>query len=164
MFASRLIPALRAPLRQAALRRGYADVADGKLALSLVLPHQSIYSSSGVYSVNIPASSGDMNIYANHVPVVEALNPGVIEVIEDSGSQGKKWFISAGFATVHANNSLTINAVEAYPLDKISPENVRAGLADAQRVLSSNAPDAEKEEANIEIEVYQSLQHALSQK
>lgn len=30
--------------------------------------------------------------------------------------------VSAGFATVHANNSLTINAVEAYPLDKFSLE------------------------------------------
>jgi hypothetical protein len=38
-----------------------------------------------------------MNIYANHVPVVEALNPGVIEVIEDSGSQGKKWFSESSF-------------------------------------------------------------------
>lgn len=30
--------------------------------------------------------------------------------------------VSAGFATVHGNNSLTINAVEAYPLDKFSLE------------------------------------------
>lgn len=30
--------------------------------------------------------------------------------------------VSAGFATVHGNNSLTINAVEAYPLDKFSAE------------------------------------------
>jgi F-type H+-transporting ATPase subunit delta len=31
-----------------------------------------------------------MGILANHVPAIEALRPGVIEVIEDSGS--KKWF------------------------------------------------------------------------
>lgn len=30
--------------------------------------------------------------------------------------------VSAGFATVHGNNTLTINAVEAYPLDKFSAE------------------------------------------
>ena len=30
--------------------------------------------------------------------------------------------VSAGFATVHGNNALTINAVEAYSLDKFSPE------------------------------------------
>jgi hypothetical protein len=42
MSAIRLTSSLRAATRQAALvsRRGYADVADGKLKLSLVLPHQ----------------------------------------------------------------------------------------------------------------------------
>lgn len=30
--------------------------------------------------------------------------------------------VSAGFATVHGNNTLTINAVEAYPLDKFTTE------------------------------------------
>lgn len=34
--------------------------------------------------------------------------------------------VSAGFATVHGNNSLTINAVEAYELDKFSLEVSRA--------------------------------------
>jgi F-type H+-transporting ATPase subunit delta len=82
-----------------------------------------------------------MGILANHVPVVEALRPGVVEVIEDNGATGKKWFggclfipspagvadeggisVSAGFATVHGNNSLTINAVEAYQLDKFSTD------------------------------------------
>lgn len=33
-----------------------------------------------------------MGILANHVPSVEALRPGVIEVIEENGQQGKKWF------------------------------------------------------------------------
>jgi hypothetical protein len=33
-----------------------------------------------------------MGILANHVPSVEALKAGVVEVIEDAGSQSKKWF------------------------------------------------------------------------
>ena len=53
---------------------------------------QSLYSSSGVTQVNIPAASGDMGILANHVPSVEALRAGVVEVIEEAGGQGKKWF------------------------------------------------------------------------
>ncbi|KIR25180.1 F-type H+-transporting ATPase subunit delta [Cryptococcus deuterogattii 99/473] len=103
-----------------------------------------------------------MGVLANHVPSVEALRPGVIEVIEENGQQGKKWFVSAGFATVHGNNSLTINAVEAYPLDKFSLENIKSGLADANRVLGSNAPESEKAVARIEVDVYEGLQAALS--
>ncbi|WVQ77928.1 hypothetical protein IAT38_000008 [Cryptococcus sp. DSM 104549] len=168
MFAARFAPAVRALPRQASAvrlaRRGYAEAAanDGKLQLSLVLPHQSLYSSAGVLQVNIPAATGDMGILANHVPSVEALRAGVVEVIEENGQAGKKWFVSAGFATVHQNNTLTINAVEAYPLDKFSPENIRAALADANRVLGSSAPEAEKAEARIEVEVFEGLQAALA--
>lgn len=33
-----------------------------------------------------------MGILANHVPSVEALKAGIVEVIEDAGAQSKKWF------------------------------------------------------------------------
>ncbi|QRV94073.1 ATP synthase subunit delta, mitochondrial [Ceratobasidium sp. AG-Ba] len=113
----------RSAVRQTALvqRRGYADAASDTLKLSLVLPHQSIFTSANVVQVNIAAESGDMGILANHVPTVEPLRPGIVEIIE-TGSGSKKWFVSSGFATVHPNNSLTINAIEAAPLEDISAE------------------------------------------
>ncbi|BEI93095.1 uncharacterized protein CcaverHIS019_0507230 [Cutaneotrichosporon cavernicola] len=163
MSALRLTSSLRVASRvqAATLRRGYAAAADDKLKLSLVLPHQALFSAEGVTQVNIPAATGDMGILANHVPAIEALRPGVVEVIEDGGKSGK-WFVSTGFATMHGNNSLTINAVEAYPLENFSIENVRAGLAEANKVLGSSAPEAEKAEATIEVEVFEALQAALS--
>ncbi|CAE7226087.1 unnamed protein product [Rhizoctonia solani] len=124
-------------------RRGYADAASDTLKLSLVLPHQSIFTSANVVQVNIAAESGDM------------------EVIE-TGSGSKKWFVSSGFATVHPNNTLTINAIEAAPLEDISPEAVRANLAEALRVVGGSASDAEKAEARIEADVYEAIQQALS--
>ena len=53
---------------------------------------QAIYKSQDVAQVNIAATSGDMGILANHVPSIESLKPGVLEVIESSGGQSKKWF------------------------------------------------------------------------
>ena len=50
----------------------------------------------------------------------------------------------------------------ACPLITIAQQNVRAALADANKVLSSSAPDAEKEEARIEVEVFEGLQAALA--
>lgn len=41
--------------------------------------------------VNIAAATGDMGILANHVPSIEALRPGVVEVI-DSTNSSQKWF------------------------------------------------------------------------
>ena len=52
--------------------------------------HQSMYKSTDVVQVNIPAESGEMGILANHVPSIEQLKPGLIEVIEESG--GSKQF------------------------------------------------------------------------
>jgi F-type H+-transporting ATPase subunit delta len=90
--------------------------------------------------VNIAASTGDMGILASHVPSVEPLRPGVLEVIESTG-QSSKWFglysipsfprnitllmkalitVSGGFAIVHPGSILTINAVEAASLDSFS--------------------------------------------
>jgi F-type H+-transporting ATPase subunit delta len=37
--------------------------------------------------VNIPAESGDMGILSNHVPSIEPLRPGVVEIIESNGTQ-----------------------------------------------------------------------------
>lgn len=40
--------------------------------------------------VNIAAESGEMGVLANHVPSIEQLKPGLIEIIEESG--GSKQF------------------------------------------------------------------------
>ncbi|KEI39555.1 uncharacterized protein L969DRAFT_87505 [Mixia osmundae IAM 14324] len=147
--------------RQPLLRRGYAEAASDKLRLSLVLPHEVIFESQEVLQVNLAAQSGDMGILANHVPSIESLKPGVVEVIEQNGQEAKKWFVSGGFANIHPSNLLTINAVEAYPLDQFSAEAIRSGLSEAQKVASGNGSAEEKAEANAEIEVFEALQSAL---
>lgn len=77
---------------------------------------------------------------SKHEPVIEELRPGVVEVKTLDG-QSKKWFgmflfysegdhvaegisftVSGGFATMHPQNELTINVVEAAPLEDFSPE------------------------------------------
>lgn len=52
---------------------------------------------SGHYSVqvNLPAESGEMGVLANHVPSIEQLRPGLIEVIEEAG--GSKQFFRMVF-------------------------------------------------------------------
>ncbi|KAF8556399.1 epsilon subunit of F1F0-ATP synthase N-terminal domain-containing protein [Imleria badia] len=164
MSALRLLSsaAKRAPSALSLQKRGYAEVSD-KIKLSLVLPHQAIFTSEDVVQVNIAAASGDMGILANHVPSIEPLRPGVVEVIE-SGNSSKKWFVSGGFANVHPGNKLTINVVEGAPLESFSPEAVRTNLQEVLRVAAGNGSEEDKLEARIEADVYEALQHALSSK
>ncbi|KAI0254133.1 epsilon subunit of F1F0-ATP synthase N-terminal domain-containing protein [Lactifluus subvellereus] len=149
--------ARRAPHSSILGRRGYAEATD-KIKLSLA-----IFTSTDVVQVNLSAATGDMGILANHVPSIEPLRPGLVEVIEGAGSS-KKWFVSGGFATVHPNNKLTVNAIEAAPLESFSSEAIRANLQEAQKVLSGNGSEEDKAEARIEADVYEALQHALGTK
>lgn len=78
------------PAAMTLARRGYAEAVSDKLKLSFILPHAAIYDSQEVTQVNISGSTGEMGILASHVPSVEELKPGVLEVVENSGT--KKWF------------------------------------------------------------------------
>ncbi|KAF2095544.1 epsilon subunit of F1F0-ATP synthase N-terminal domain-containing protein [Rhizodiscina lignyota] len=147
--------AFRAPM----LRRGYADVASDKIQLTLALPHQSVYKSTDVVQVNIPAESGEMGVLASHVPSIEQLKPGLVEVIEESGS--KQFFLSGGFAVVQPGSLLSINAVEGYPLEDFNAEAVRNQIAEAQKIASGSGSEQDIAEAKIELEVLESLQAAM---
>ncbi|GME74849.1 unnamed protein product [Ambrosiozyma monospora] len=107
--------------------------------------------------LNVPGFSGEMGILANHVPIVEQLKPGVVEVIEEAGST--KYFISGGFINVLPNSKVNITTVEAFKLEDFSAENVKTLLAEAQKNAAS-ADEAVSAEANIQIEVLESLQAA----
>jgi hypothetical protein len=56
----------------------------------LIAATQTIYKSQDVVQVNIPAESGEMGVLANHVPSIEQLKPGLVEVVEEAG--GAKQF------------------------------------------------------------------------
>ncbi|CAN8096308.1 unnamed protein product [Discula destructiva] len=148
--------AFKAPLQ----RRGYAEAVNDKIKLSLALPHEYLYKSQDVVQVNLPAESGEMGVLANHVPSIEQLKPGLIEIIEESGSS-KQFFLSGGFAVVQPNSALSINAVEAYPLEDFSADAVRAQISEAQKVASGSGSEQDIAEAKIELEVLESLQAAL---
>ncbi|MCJ1397066.1 delta subunit of the central stalk of mitochondrial F1F0 ATP synthase, atp16 [Xylographa trunciseda] len=132
-------------------RRGYADAVSDKIKLTLALPHQSIYKSTDVVQVNIPAESGEMGVLANHVPSIEQLKPGLVEIIEESGGS-KQFFLSGGFAIVQPNSQLSINAVEGFPLEDFSAEAVRSQISEAQKIASGSGSEQDIAEAKIELE------------
>ena len=72
----------------------------------------------------------------------------------ESGSlQGRVIIVSGGFAVVQPNSALSINAVEAYPLEDFSADAVRSQLAEAQKVANGSGSEQDIAEAKIELEV-----------
>ncbi len=61
--------------------------------------------------------------------------------------------MSGGFAVVQPNSQLSINAVEGFPIEDFSADNVRAQIAEAQKVANGNGSEQEIAEAKIELEV-----------
>ncbi|KAF5657559.1 ATP synthase subunit mitochondrial [Fusarium heterosporum] len=160
-FARTALRARPAAVRVPLQRRTYAEAVPDKarkrpIKLSLALPHQSIYKSQDVVQVNIPAESGEMGVLANHVPSIEQLKPGLVEVVEESAGS-KQFFLSGGFATVQPNSVLSINAVEGYPIEDFSAEAIRAQIAEAQKVASGSGSEQDIAEAKIELEVLETL-------
>ncbi|KAJ5139519.1 ATP synthase subunit delta [Penicillium atrosanguineum] len=136
-------------------RRGYAEAVADKIKLSLTLPHQSIYRSTDVSTS--PAASGEMGVLANHVPSIEQLKPGLVEIIEESGAT-KQFFLSGGFAVVQPDSQLSINAVEGYPLEDFSADAIRNQIAESQKIANGSGSEQDIAEAKVELEVLETLQ------
>ncbi|CAH8311914.1 unnamed protein product [Eruca vesicaria subsp. sativa] len=131
-----------------------------KLTVNFVLPYASELSGKEVDMVIIPATTGQMGVLPGHVPTIAELKPGIMSVHE--GTDIKKYFVSSGFAFLHANSVADIIAVEAVPLENIDASQVQKGLAEFTQKLAAASTDLEKAEAQIGVEVHSAMNAALS--
>lgn len=130
-----------------------------KLTVNFVLPHQFELQAKEVDMVIVPATSGQMGVLPGHVPTIAELKPGLMSVHE--GAEVKQYFVSSGFAFVHANSVTDIVCIEAVPLDRLDPDEVRKGVQEYTQKVASAKDDLEKAEAQIGLEVHSALQAAL---
>jgi F0F1-type ATP synthase epsilon subunit len=61
--------------------------------------------------------------------------------------------VSGGFAIVQPNSELSINAVEGFPLEDFSADNVRSQISEAQKIVGGSGSEQDIAEAKIELEV-----------
>ncbi len=78
--------------------------------------------------VLLPALTGDFGVMPGHVPTIAQLRPGVVTVHKTLDKDIDRYFVSSGFAFVHADSSADVCAIEAVKLDDLDPEAVRSGL------------------------------------
>lgn len=135
-----------------------------KLNFNFYMPHAIELKDEEVEMVLVPATSGDFGILPGHVPTVAQLRPGVISIHKDGDKDVKKYFVSSGFAFIHANSSAEVCAVEAVPLEQLDHSIVKQSLADYTSKLISAKDDYEKAQAQIGIEVASAMNAALEQK
>uniref|UniRef100_A0A1D1YP62 ATP synthase subunit delta', mitochondrial n=1 Tax=Anthurium amnicola TaxID=1678845 RepID=A0A1D1YP62_9ARAE len=131
-----------------------------KLTVNFVLPYQTELGNKEVDMVIVPATTGQMGVLPGHVATIAELKPGVLSVHD--GNDVTKYFVSSGFAFIHANSVTDVVAVEAVPIDRIDPSLVQKGLAEFTQKLSSATTDLERAEAQIGVDVHSSLNAAIT--
>ncbi|KGG50817.1 hypothetical protein DI09_54p90 [Mitosporidium daphniae] len=91
-----------------------SSTAESVLRLTLTSPHNTYFKATPIKQANIESTTGAMGILAAHVPTIQQLAPGLIEIfpIEASG----------GFAVMNPDSSLVISASEVWPLSAFVPE------------------------------------------
>eukprot|EP00976_Prorocentrum_cordatum_P003751 73357-Prorocentrum_minimum.AAC.6 len=133
-----------------------------KLTFNFYMPHKTIYDAEKVDMVLVPATAGDFGVLPGHVPTVAQLKPGVMSVHKDD-KDIVKYFVSSGFAFVHADSSAEVCAVEAVELDHLDPQVVKEQLAEYNNKLINAKDDYEKAAAQIGVEVTSAMNAALNQ-
>jgi F-type H+-transporting ATPase subunit delta len=132
---------------------------DNALKLTFAAPHEAFYTKQAVEMVTVPGESGVFGILPNHVPTVAKLQPGVVIVKEKEGVE-KRIFVSSGFAIISPKNELTINAIEAVPVENIDKDVARKGLDDFSNKVASATNDADRARAQIGVDVHRALASA----
>lgn len=145
------------------LKRTYASeaAAGDALKLQFALPYNTLYQNKPVKQVNLPLQSGRAGILPNHVPIAEQLSAGVVEVFENDVNQAaKKYFVSAGFASVQPDSTLNITCAEAFDLSDFDLSKVQSLKNEAEKNL--NASDkVVATDAKIQFDLFTSLENEL---
>ena len=75
--------------------------------IDIISPSKSIFSSE-LSEATIPAYEGEMGVLKDHIPFITFLRPGLIEVLQDGGTQ--KFFVEDGVVEFSENKLLILSS------------------------------------------------------
>lgn len=116
--------------------------------VSIVTPEKTAYEAD-VVSAILPGSVGYLGIWANHAPIVTALQPGVVTLREherSSSGDAKYFSVTGGFLEFSANR-LTLLCDACEPAGEIDINRAKAALERAQKRLRAHEKDVDLERA-----------------
>jgi len=125
-------------------------MADTEIRLEIVTPDSTVYSEV-VDHVVVPTANGRIDLWENHAPLIDRLNPSDIKVVKD----GKTEYLAvgAGFVEVYAKK-VSIITDQAILVDEDNHEEIEAAINRAELALD------EGRESNIDEAQLQLLEAA----
>jgi len=129
------------------------------LHFEFVSPERVLFSGD-VDQVDLPGAEGDMGILAGHAPLVTALRPGIVTII--NGSTREPVVVVGGFAEV-SPAGLTILADRAMPRADFDTAVLASEIKDAEEDVADTADGANRDKLARRLDQLKSLQAALAQ-
>ena len=120
-----------------------------EFSLSIVAPDREVVAEN-VTSVVAPGASGYFGVMADHLPLVAALKPGLLEFLDPQG-QRHYVYIGGGFVEVKENR-MSVLADEAARAHDIDLTRAEADLDQARRALRGEDSEMGEEQAVQEVE------------
>jgi F-type H+-transporting ATPase subunit epsilon len=111
--------------------------------------------SEDVTQVLVPGVEGEFTVLPGHAPVISALRPGVIEVVEPDATR-TRIYVKGGFAEVDADR-LTVLAERALDVAAMGPDLIARELEIAEADLAAAADDASRLAAASAVERLRTL-------
>lgn len=112
--------------------------------LSVVAPDRSVVEED-VFSLVAPGTEGYFGVMADHVPLIAALKPGLLEYL-DGTNQRHFVYVGGGFAEVRSNK-VTVLADEAERAVEIDVQSAEHELEEARRALRGEGSGTTSEDA-----------------
>jgi F-type H+-transporting ATPase subunit epsilon len=118
----------------------------GTFSLQIVTPEREVYSSQ-VESVTLPGMQSHFGVLRNHAPLIAALEPGVVRII-DAELKETNLAVGGGFFQVAQNQAILLADSAEFP-HEINIDRVRESETKARSRLEGQLEDEEmaREEA-----------------
>ena len=129
-----------------------------KLHFDLVSPEKRILTAE-VDRVTVPGTEGQFGVYADHAPVMSALRPGMVEILD--GSDTKRVFVRGGFVEVN-QDGMTVLAEEAVAEEDLSADDLAQKVKDAEEDVADAKDDASRQKAQEMLDHLKEVQAALA--
>lgn len=120
------------------------------LQCEIVTPESKLYSDEAHFVV-IPASEGEMGIFAKHEPVVTTLKSGTVRVTETEGQEPVRYIVAGGYAQIEADRVIVL-ADHAAALQELDKTAIKVHIDDLKEKMA-DLKDDDPNRAFIEDEV-----------
>lgn len=126
--------------------------------MNLVSPAKLLFAEE-VAQVDLPGAEGDFGVLSGHAPIVALLRPGIITAIAEGYSER---FVVFGGVAEFSNESLTILAEEATPVEDFDVALLEAQIDEMQEELANIPAGGELDGAIARLDHFKSIHAGLT--